>query len=173
MRYTLYEASRDDKCRFVLGVPGDRTLLVVGVNPHLANQFESDRTASLVEKVASDHGYDGFLLLNLYPARSRCVSGLPVSANSRAIRSNRSCIERHLCIGGRKDVWLAWGNDIKKRAYLADEAVHLIALAKAAKAKLLHFGPLTKYGQPRHPSRLCHAWAFSYFKPAAAQEISA
>ena len=163
MRYAVYAASSDDSRRFALGTIGKRTLFVVGINPHKATQETSDRTASLVEKVSARNGYDSFVLLNLYPVRSRTVTDLPQSPDQSAIHENRHRITNFLAKHQQADLWVAWGNDILKRTFLVREAAYLAVIARSHGARCLHYGPLTKLGNPRHPSRLSFSWTFEPF----------
>ena len=50
--------------RFVLEQPGERMLLVVGLNPSTADETHPDPTVRKVVGFAEGGGYDGFAMLN-------------------------------------------------------------------------------------------------------------
>ena len=51
--------------RFVLEHPGKKMLLVVGLNPSIADETHPDPTMHKVMGFAEGGGYDGFAMLNL------------------------------------------------------------------------------------------------------------
>lgn len=61
--------AREDAWRFTLGKSGQRKLLTIGLNPPAATRVKSDPTVARVEKVAQQNGFDGFVMLYLYPIR--------------------------------------------------------------------------------------------------------
>lgn len=66
----IYENDGSDECRFVLGKFGERNLICVGLNPSRAEPGNYDPTMKRVENWASMHGYDGHIMVNLYPPTS-------------------------------------------------------------------------------------------------------
>ena len=56
--------------RFVLEQPGERMLLVVGLNPSTADETHPDLTVRKVVGFAEGGGYDGFAMLNLSSERA-------------------------------------------------------------------------------------------------------
>jgi len=163
VNYPLYKANHEDTWRFVLGSPGNRPLVTIGVNPHAANRTESDRTVSLVEKMARREGYDGFIMVNIYPVRSRTVSELPELPAQNAILENAAVVEGVLADYRTPTIWAAWGNDIDIRTFLKESLGNLATCLSPLKPTWLHYGELTKSGHPRHPSRLSYAWKFNTF----------
>lgn len=163
--YTLYRSNADDSWRYLLGTPGDRPLFAVGVNPHAATRTAPDRTVGLVATVARRCGYSGFVMLNIYPVRSRRVSELPAAAESLALSENLRAIRAEVAKYEKPVIWAAWGNDIERRAYLGDASRSLVEELSAFRPTWVHYGDLTVKGHPRHPSRLSHAWQFKEFVP--------
>ena len=166
--FTLYASNSDDSHRYVLGVLGKRPLFTFGVNPHLASKCRSDRTVSLVRSVASKNGYDGFVMFNIYPVRSKTVAELPRKPDLAAIRENETAIHRVLNEYPSPHLWAAWGNDVEQRPYLAQAVVSLARSLAKYEPRWLRFGDLTKSGNPRHPSRLAYEWKFATFNPLSA-----
>lgn len=55
------------RLRYVLSKPGKNVLFVIGVNPSTANEEKPDPTMRKVIGFAEVNGFDGFVMLNLYP----------------------------------------------------------------------------------------------------------
>ncbi len=161
--YDLYQCNDDDSARFVLGKSGNKKLITVGLNPSTANEEKSDTTVAKVEKVCADNGFDGFAMVNLCPLRSTNPSDLPAEIDHDLLKDNIQTII-DLSKGERCPVfWAAWGGNITIRDYLYSTLYILIKELNVLKGAWVHYGPLTKEGYPRHPSRLSYSWGFSEF----------
>ena len=69
--------------RYVLGTNGNKTLVVIGINPSTATDEATDKTISRVKNYAKAFGYDSFKMINIYPLR-------------KLIR-NKKCNHKRLC----------------------------------------------------------------------------
>jgi len=161
--YDIYSNAQDDLWRFTLGKSGSRQLLTVGLNPSTATKDKSDTTVTKVAGVARRNGFDGFVMLNLYPVRSTDCQALPFDVDAEAFAENLSCIEAVVAADPTPMVWAAWGENIWGRSYFSATALELFARLQKYGTTWQHFGTLTKSGHPRHPSRLNYAWSFSEF----------
>lgn len=159
--YDIYSNARNDICRFTLGKSGSRKLLTVGLNPSTATKENSDTTVAKVEGVAKRNGFDGFVMLNLYPVRSTDFNALPFDVDAEAFSENLNRIETLVAADPTSVVWAAWGENIHARSYFVAAARELFARLQKYSTAWQHFGTLTKSGHPRHPSRLNYAWSFS------------
>lgn len=65
----LYERTPDNSSRFVLGIDGANPLVCLGLNPSTAEPGHLDPTVSRVQEAARRNGFDGFIMLNVYPKR--------------------------------------------------------------------------------------------------------
>jgi hypothetical protein len=162
--YDIYHSDEKDKWRYTLGRAGKKSLLTIGLNPSTATQEKADTTVAKVERVAGNGGFDGFIMLNLYPVRATDYHRLPAKANAAAFEKNINAIEEAVASQPKPVIWAAWGDSVEYHAYFI-EARDLLAqrLAKY-KVRWLHYGDLTVKGHPRHPSRLSYEWTFSPFK---------
>ncbi len=161
--YDIYQCNEDDTVRFILGKNGNKRLFVIGLNPSTANKEKSDATVAKVEAVASKNGFEGFVMSNLYPLRSTNPNSLPEIANEDLILKNIKAI-KDLAQTEKKPVfWAAWGGDITIRPYLGIALKLMAEEVKEMNGTWVHYGELTKYGHPRHPSRLSYSWVFSEF----------
>ena len=161
--YDLYQCNDDDSARFILGKSGGKQLFVVGLNPSTANKEKSDTTVAKVETVAANNGFDGFVMTNLYPLRSTDPNGLPAVEDQDLLKKNINAIQELAKTGQSPVFWAAWGGDITIRTYLSGVLELLEKEVKALNGSWVHYGKLTKYGHPRHPSRLSYSWEFSEF----------
>ncbi|MFN4328764.1 MAG: DUF1643 domain-containing protein [Limnobacter sp.] len=161
--YDIYSNSHNDLWRFTLGKSGSRKLFTIGLNPSTATKDKSDTTVAKVEDAAQRNGFNGFVMLNLYPIRSTDYNALPVEVDPEAFSENINRIEALIAAEPNPVVWAAWGESIRARDYFVTATKELIERLKKHGTCWQHFGPLTKSAHPRHPSRLQYAWAFKEF----------
>lgn len=146
---------KDNEKRFVIGRKGKRNLLCVGINPNTADMDGLDPTSRNVEKIALNNGYDGWILVNLYPKRTKNVSLLEIKMDNNLFWENLNLIKTIV----RKNqfefdkVWLAWGNDIDSfnQVYLKESAYHLFKMLAEFELDYLSAGT-NNSGNPTHPS---------------------
>lgn len=156
----------DDKERYLLGQPGKYNLLVFGVNPSTASPGESnlDPTIRKIRKVAEKEGFDGWMMVNLYPLRETDPDKLPDKADKKLVDNNLkviSAIEKNYAIG---KVWAAWGNIIDTQFYLGDNLYDIQEVI--ASDQWFYRGSMTKTGNPRHPLYLKPNEKFTWFAVA-------
>ena len=56
--------------RYALIQEGKRDIFIIGLNPSTADETKPDPTMRRTMQIAEFNGYDGFIMLNLYPQRS-------------------------------------------------------------------------------------------------------
>ena len=161
--YDIYANAENDLWRFWLGRGGNRTLFTIGLNPSIATKEKSDTTIAKVDCVAKRTGFDGFVMLNLYPVRATDYNALPQEANHEAFSMNLAKIEELLVSNPSPVVWVAWGENILARKFLIAACRELFDRFEKYNAPWQHFGPPTRSGHPRHPSRLHYKWEFAPF----------
>ncbi|THB78296.1 MAG: DUF1643 domain-containing protein [Desulfobulbaceae bacterium] len=161
--YNIYESSPDNSARFLLGKKGSPSIMVIGLNPSIADQQTSDITASKIERIAALNGYKGFVIANLYPLRSTQPDNLPHSADMGLIEDNVKRIRQFCEEQGYNQFWAAWGTNIVKRDYLQDSFLRLDELVKNLQGRWISYGALLKFGHPRHPSRASYSSGFNNF----------
>ncbi|WP_368648386.1 DUF1643 domain-containing protein [Castellaniella ginsengisoli] len=159
--YDIYSNARNDLWRFSLGKDGRRKLFTIGLNPSTATKEKSDLTVAKVEGAAQRNGFDGFVMLNLYPVRSTHYNALPVNVDAEAFSENLNHIEALIATEPNPVVWAAWGESVLARDYFLTAAKELIDRLRKYGTSWQHFGSLTNSGHPRHPSRLQYTWTFS------------
>ena len=164
----IYKVSEDNKARYVLGKFGTQTLLVMGVNPSTATDIVYDQTIRRVIGYTSRRGFDGWVMLNLYPQRTTNPQGLHVESefNENYHRVNLASIVEALDKSKAKNIWAAWGNLIGSRRYLIGCLRDIYFEVQSRRLKWFSAG-LTKEGHPKHPSRIGYRNEFSEFRIGA------
>ena len=162
--YDLYESNETDTARFVLGVEGKPKLYVFCLNPSTANKEKTDTTITKVKKVARQAGFQGFVMLNLYPLRSTKPKGLPQNPDPQQIEQNVNHIISLVEDDKSPVFWAAWGVNIMLRSYLAQSLQLIASRVNNLGGSWRNYGELTRDGHPRHPSRLSYSSKFSKFE---------
>ncbi len=139
--------------RFVLEKPGKRQLVVIGVNPSTADDKVADRTMTKVMGFAERNGFDGFVMLNLYPQRCTSPEDLDKELNTGLHKRNLKEIRNAISEMEQPVVLVAFGDTIRKRHYLKDCFSDIVNVVKESKPQWKQIGLSTASGNPRHPSR--------------------
>ena len=90
--------------RFALEQPGERVLIVIGVNPSTADENKPDPTMQSVLRFLNSSGYDGFVMLNLSSERCTWPNDLATSIDMDMHKRNMEVVsDTHqivlLCLG--------------------------------------------------------------------------
>lgn len=151
----VYENTGDNKARFVLGEPGGKTLVCIGVNPSTAEPNNLDPTLRNVKTISAKQGFDGWLMLNLYPQRATNPNDMHLNINDEYHRLNLDHIDEVLksndCV-----VWAAWGALIEKRPYLKTCLKDIANISSRYSPEWKTIGKRSKAGHPHHPLYLNH-----------------
>lgn len=140
--------------RFALGSvsrasAGAPPLIAICMNPSHASATQADRTVNRLIEASVRHGYAGWIMLNLYPERSPKPCGLSVyDAGLSAL--NCAVIEQVLLRHGATEVLGGWGNMPHRTLKLAKLDVQ--SMLDRMGVRVFTWDPLTKQGNPRHPS---------------------
>ncbi len=110
----------DNRERYVLGEIGRGNLFCIGVNPSTADTEKDDQTISVVRNAAKNNGYDGWIMLNLYPERQKEIDNLSKVPDKTLIHRNEIIVKSLLKYYSDAPVWAAWGSNIEKRGYLKE-----------------------------------------------------
>ena len=149
--------------RYLLAKKAKNNLLVVGLNPSTADAEKLDPTSKNIDRIARKNGYDGWLLVNLYPVRRSNPADLPLKEETEVFWYNIHLIRRLLDADQFKirDAWLAWGDGIDSfnHPYLKQAAGYLYRELLVHDLNYFSIGR-TRKANPRHPSPQsvnCHA----------------
>jgi len=173
MVYDIYSNNAQNTHRYTLGKSGTQKLYVIGLNPSIATNEKSDTTISKVNKVVELNGYDGFVMLNLYPVRSTDYRALPEKVDADAFTENMKVIEELVQKEKNAAIWAAWGEGITNKGYFADACRELFERIAKYDVRWMQYGELTKTEHPRHPSRLHYDWMFQPFNVVEYKKVIA
>lgn len=162
--YDIYRESTQGRWLHAIGRKGARKLIVIGLHPGLETSGQhEDGALTKVAHVAHEHGFDGFVMLYLYPVRCQALGTLPLSENTKAWHENLEFIDSFLAGEPEPVVWAAWGTSVMSRKYFLAAAEQLIILARKYPVQWKHLGPLSSVGHPLPPAHLNQAWRFASF----------
>ena len=144
----IYERTKDNKARYILGEKGKKTLVIFGVNPSTADDKKLDATVTRVTRYAKKQGFDGWLMFNLYAERATDPKRMPMEPNPEYLRGNIKHVAQYIDKGSV--IWAAWGMLISSRNFLPGclNEINQALLNKKVSWKTIG---LTKKGHPRHP----------------------
>ena len=137
--------------RYALIQEGERDIFIIGLNPSTADETKLDPTMRRTMQIAEFNGYDGFIMLNLYPQRSTKPKDLARNIDIDIHKRNLEIIEDLLKNNTSIDVWLAFGANICIRKYLLSCFKDIINILHKHNANLFYINKLTKAGFPPHP----------------------
>lgn len=147
---------KENGCRYVLETDlTQKPLFVIGANPSTADATTDDPTVRTIKKIAAANGFDGVIILNLYPLICTDPDKLPQDRDETIHKDNlqivRSVLSNHKISTPEAPitVWCAWGDLVKKRAYLKSCAEEILQLFPDD-TKLVCVGQ-TKQKNPAHP----------------------
>jgi hypothetical protein len=146
----LYENSKDNTSRFVLGKEGKKPLVCFGINPSTAVPQCLDNTLKSVERISIANGFDGWIMLNIYPQRATDPNCLNKFINEDLHKLNRAYIQKVLK-EYKPTLWAAWGTLIEKRIYLAKCLFDIVEISNEYNCSWITFGKVSKDGHPHHP----------------------
>ena len=146
VKFDIYSGSATE--RYVLGTAGNKTLVVIGINPSTADKENSDRTITRVIGHAQRFGYDSFKMINIYPLRATNFAELPKEFDKKLHEQN--LIEIKKAIQNASAILCAWGTYIYSRDYFKICYKELSEIIINANIPTYCLG-VTKGGHPLHP----------------------
>ena len=150
MKGWIYITDKENKSRFALGIKGEKPLVCFGMNPSTAYPEDLDPTIRTVQRLVDRKGYDGWIMLNLYPQRDPDPNKLAENKEEWIFIQNLQVIGKIL-FDSKPTIWAAWGTLIKKRPFLFESLREVYIQSKLASCNWVSYGTLTKDGHPHHP----------------------
>lgn len=150
MKEWLYTTNDDNSARYTLGVLGTNMIAWVGINPSTARPDDLDRTVNRVSNFSAGFGYDGWLMLNVYPQRATDPNDMHQKCAKELQKQHMQEVARTFQRFNIKTITAAWGTEIERRPYLLgclQDMVQTVGFDK----QWQHLHTLTKHGHPRHP----------------------
>lgn len=130
----IYFISNDNKYRYALGEVRDDTqklLFCFGINPSTATPEKLDPTARRIQKIALEHGYDSWIILNVCAQRATLPNDMNNTQDLPMHQENLKIITELLNkYVARADILFAYGDLIEKKDYLKKNLCQIINIAK-------------------------------------------
>ena len=149
---------KENGCRYYLCTQDCRKpLFIIGVNPSTADEQKDDPTVRKMKTIAKANGFDGVVILNVYPLICTDPNKLPEAAEAKIINGNHAIWDGEIQYFQKNSqksddfitVWCAWGDLVEKRSYLKAEAEKIFK-SFPEETKFVCIGK-TKKGNPKHP----------------------
>jgi len=144
----LYEHNSNNTARFILGVHGENPLVCFGINPSTAEPEKLDPTLKRISNFADKNGFDGWIMLNIYPQRATHTANIHSVFDNDLHEQNIFHIKKIL---QRKNLTLfaSWGVTITKRAYFKKCLLDIVEISNLNNCKWVSLGE-SKNGHPYH-----------------------
>lgn len=147
----IYSKDEKNTCRYTLGVDGENVLICCGINPSTAKPDKLDNTVRRVGNFSKDNGYDGYIMINIYPQISTDPNNIHSDLDELNHKENIRNLKELLKNYPKSDIWAAWGTLIERRPYFHKSLKEIYNISKYHNLNWIHFNDLTKAGHPRHP----------------------
>lgn len=147
----IYHKNEENTCRYTLGIDGEKMLICCGINPSTAKPNKLDNTVRRVDRFAKDNGYDGYIMINIYPQISTDPKNIHTKSDRIYYEKNLEILKDIFEAYPNADMWAAWGTLIETRDYFYQGLKDIYDLMKDYNLNWIHFNKLTKAGHPRHP----------------------
>lgn len=121
--------------RFVLEQPGEHMLLVIGLNPSMADGSHPDPTMQSVLRLTNDNGYDGYAMKNLSSERTTDKRNLALILDEAMHLQSLDVASKLLSRCPAADLLIAFGNGILIRPYLKDCFRDLYGILRGSKGR--------------------------------------
>ena len=163
-----YGEGHKERYRYVLGKSGEKPLICFGINPSCAHLekvndvwiAKPDSTMCRVRNVSAKLGFDGYIMLNLYPLIDKNPDILRKIDNNRAesvIETNLEYINAVFEKYRKSDVlWACWGTSIIKNKDCLIRSLQRIdelAVTYGKKWKTIRWTKIEPV-HPHHPLRI-------------------
>lgn len=162
MNNWIFEHNEGDTARYSLGEIGFNNMICIGINPSTATPENLDPTLRKVRNLANANGYDGWIMLNVYPQRATNPNGIHHQVDQVIHTENLAAIRNLVSEMPTAYIWAAWGTLIGKRPFLI-ECLRDLAESIGPDKNWVHLGELTKHNHPRHPLYLSSSSLFNEF----------
>ena len=152
----IYYTTSNNEYRYALGEVqenANRVLFCFGINPSKATPQKLDPTAKRIQRIAAEHGYDSWIILNICAQRATDPNDIfekqNINLHTENLRIITELFSRYsLC----SDILFAYGDLINKRPYLKKNLCEIINIIKTQNygGNCYCLGK-TKSENPRHP----------------------
>lgn len=159
--FDIYKATEDNLSRYTIGKLGSNMLFVIGTIPSTSTSTTSDQSTTCVSNISSKHGYDGFVLVNLYPVRKlNFQEPFDVEEKQNNINEIQEVLRNYpKC----NTIWAAWGDNIDRNEEYRLMLKEIYSSIKAEAFNWVCFGGITSNGNPKSPIGNSYSNSFEKF----------
>ncbi len=173
--YTMMYYKGDDRYRYILYTEGVNPLVCIGLCPATADEHNADNTTKKVMAYAKEQGYDGIIMLNLFPLRYKYFDSLNNENPNELLQENVTCIRTLLKIlndsrsnlsDKKVRIWAAWGEKFENWPFYKKCLTEIDKSLDGLNFEWVVAGPngaLTATGHPRMPTMMSYDWDFRSF----------
>lgn len=137
--------------RYCLKGNGENPLIVIGLNPSTADNEKPDPTMKAVVTFVEKNGFDGFLMINLYPLRTPSPAILKQKGFDADIhKKNMQKIDSYLKKINEPTILLAFGAKIEEIKFLKKCLIDIVEVCQKYNPKWMCLKK-TNSGHPCHP----------------------
>lgn len=147
----IYVNNTSNTLRFALGEKSNNMVACIGINPSTAEPSKLDNTIQSVKRIAAFNGFDGWLMVNVYPQRATDPKYLHQEVDHTLPSQNIEVIRGLIEDLGVDTVWLAYGNLIESRDYLSECMINIFSALRHLNLNWKIIDVPTQLGHPRHP----------------------
>ena len=158
--------------RYLLGIKGDKPLLCIGINPSTAVPNNLDNTCKSAQNIALANNYNSFIMYNVYPQRATDPNDLDRELDINIHQESLKALTYAINELKVKDIWLAYGNLITKRKYLAKCLLDILNIILSyPDINLYYAGLILKSGHPHHPLYLKKDTKLNKYNPEELKKL--
>ena len=146
--------------RYILGSIKDNPLIVMGINPSIADSNQKDNTTKRVEKIITNNKFDSYVMFNVCAARQTNLKDfVPNKLDLEKLHKQNKIAFKWLlhkiCKKGKQPIiWAAWGVSLTDYPLLKSMFVsYLKDIEKISRKYNIKWKTVktTKFGHPNHP----------------------
>ena len=147
----IYDKNEHNTARYTLSPKSENYLFCFGINPSTASPEKLDNTVKSVERIAGRHGFETFMMLNIYPQRATNPNDMHQALEEDLHAQNLHYIDKYFKENKQKKILAAWGTLILKRPYLKQCLLDIYMVSKKYNCTWYSVGNISKDGHPHHP----------------------
>ena len=155
----IYRNSNDNEYRYALGEIQDnakKLLFCFGINPSTATPEKLDPTAKRIQRLAQEHGYDSWVVLNVCAQRATNPNDMNKRQKTKVTDPHKENLKIIASLlkqyGHCSDILFAYGDLIEKRSYLKSNLNEILnTIREIGYTGGCYCLGVTKAGNARHP----------------------
>ncbi|MEI6816001.1 MAG: DUF1643 domain-containing protein [Bacteroidota bacterium] len=125
MKNWLHIKSNDNQVRFLLGVEGKNPMVLMVAYPNMTTPTLWDYQIKTIIKLSKSLGYDGWMIISIYPQRVKELKYLHAKRHSLMSNRNHALIKKTIQQYNIKEIYAGWGSAIENSKFLIQELAQM------------------------------------------------